>query len=76
MPSSVCWWSCLCVSFAWHYVFALGAEFSSCVHHHGYSARSVKVTFMDKDGNRQDVDAPMGENILEVAHANNIDLEG
>jgi len=41
-----------------------------------FAKETVKVTFVDKDGNRQDVDAPIGENILEVAHSNNIDLEG
>jgi hypothetical protein len=36
----------------------------------------VSVTFIDKDGNRTTVKEPVGTNILEVAHANGIDLEG
>lgn len=31
---------------------------------------------MDKDGERITVRAPVGENLMEVAHANNVDLEG
>lgn len=36
----------------------------------------MNVTFVDKDGERITVRAPVGENLLEVAHANNVDLEG
>jgi len=36
----------------------------------------VSVTFIDKDGTRITVKEPAGTNILEVAHANKIDLEG
>ena len=32
--------------------------------------------FVDKDGKDQEVRAPLGKNLLEVAHDNEIDLEG
>jgi len=35
-----------------------------------------KVTFIQPDGPSITVDAPVGLSILEVAHQNNIDLEG
>lgn len=35
-----------------------------------------KVTFLQPDGQSITVDAPVGLSILEVAHQNNIDLEG
>jgi ferredoxin, 2Fe-2S len=35
-----------------------------------------KMTFIKPDGSRQEVDAPLGRTILEIAHQNNIDLEG
>ena len=35
-----------------------------------------KMTFIKPDGSRQEVDAPLGHTILEIAHQNNIDLEG
>ena len=35
-----------------------------------------KMTFIDKDGTRKDVDAPVGLSVLEIAHANDIDIEG
>jgi len=35
-----------------------------------------KLTFIDKDGTRKDVDAPVGLSVLEIAHANDIDIEG
>jgi 2Fe-2S ferredoxin len=34
------------------------------------------MTFIDRDGTRHEVDAPVGISVLEIAHANNIDLEG
>lgn len=37
----------------------------------------VKVTFYDeKDESETTVRVPLGENLLEAAHANNVDLEG
>ena len=35
-----------------------------------------KITFIERDGNRKDVDAPVGHTLLEVAWANEIDVEG
>ena len=35
-----------------------------------------KMTFIDRDGGRHDVDAPVGLSVLEIAHRNKIDLEG
>jgi 2Fe-2S ferredoxin len=35
-----------------------------------------RMTFIDRDGTRHEVDAPVGISVLEIAHANNIDLEG
>ena len=35
-----------------------------------------KVTFIKTDGTRVDIDAPTGLSVLEIAHRNNIDLEG
>jgi ferredoxin len=37
---------------------------------------SVTIHFIDQKGEKIDVQAPIGENILIVAHENNIDLEG
>ncbi len=34
------------------------------------------MTFIHPDGKRQDVDAPLGLSVLEIAHRNDIDLEG
>jgi ferredoxin len=35
-----------------------------------------KLTFVNKDGSETTIDAPIGLSILEVAHHNDIDLEG
>jgi len=35
-----------------------------------------KITFKDPDGKPHEVDAPEGLSVLEIAHKNNIDLEG
>lgn len=35
-----------------------------------------KMTFIDRDGTRHEVDAPEGLSVLEIAHSNKIDLEG
>lgn len=34
------------------------------------------MTFIHTDGQHQEVDAPLGLSILEIAHKNNIELEG
>jgi 2Fe-2S ferredoxin len=36
----------------------------------------TKIRFIEKDGNQKDVEAPIGLSVLEIAHKNNIDLEG
>ena len=35
-----------------------------------------KMTFINPDGSRLDVEAPVGLSVLEIAHRNNISLEG
>ena len=35
-----------------------------------------KMTFIEKNGARKDVDAPLGLSVLEIAHANHLALEG
>ncbi len=35
-----------------------------------------KMTFIDPQGKRHEVDAPEGLSVLEIAHRNHIDLEG
>ena len=35
-----------------------------------------KMTFIDRDGNELTVEAPLGVTILDIAHANDIDIEG
>ena len=35
-----------------------------------------KMTFVERDGNRREVDAPLGLSVLEVAHRHGVDIEG
>jgi 2Fe-2S ferredoxin len=35
-----------------------------------------KMTFIERDGTRRDVDAPLGLSVLEIAHKHNVDIEG
>lgn len=35
-----------------------------------------KMTFIEPDGTRREVDAPLGLSILEIAHKHGLDLEG
>jgi 2Fe-2S ferredoxin len=35
-----------------------------------------KIVFMSQDGVRKEIEAPAGLSVLEIAHQNNIDLEG
>ncbi|MGE0733813.1 MAG: ferredoxin family 2Fe-2S iron-sulfur cluster binding protein [Alphaproteobacteria bacterium] len=35
-----------------------------------------KMVFIERDGTRKEVDAPVGLSILEIAHKNNVDIEG
>lgn len=40
------------------------------------SGRVFKMTFVEPDGKERVVDAPDGDTVLDIAHANDIDLEG
>jgi len=35
-----------------------------------------KMVFIERDGTRREVDAPMGLSVLEIAHKHGIDIEG
>jgi len=35
-----------------------------------------KMTFIERDGKRREVDAPLGLSVLEIAHRHGIDIEG
>ncbi|MGA9868892.1 MAG: ferredoxin family 2Fe-2S iron-sulfur cluster binding protein [Acetobacteraceae bacterium] len=35
-----------------------------------------RMTFIERDGTRREVDAPLGLSVLEIAHANDVDIEG
>ncbi|WP_298213442.1 ferredoxin family 2Fe-2S iron-sulfur cluster binding protein [Acidocella sp.] len=35
-----------------------------------------KMTFIERDGTRREVEAPLGLSVLEVAHKHGIDIEG
>jgi 2Fe-2S ferredoxin len=35
-----------------------------------------KLTFIEKDGNRKEVDAPSGLSVMEIAHKFDVDIEG
>jgi ferredoxin, 2Fe-2S len=35
-----------------------------------------KMTFVERDGTRREVDAPLGLSVLEIAHKHGIDIEG
>ena len=35
-----------------------------------------KMTFIERDGTRREVEAPLGLSVLEIAHKNKIDIEG
>ena len=35
-----------------------------------------KMVFIERDGSRREVDAPLGLSVLEIAHRNDIDIEG
>jgi 2Fe-2S ferredoxin len=36
----------------------------------------LKIIFIEPDGNRKEVDAPAGFSLLDIAHRNDIDIEG
>jgi 2Fe-2S ferredoxin len=35
-----------------------------------------KMTFVQRDGTRKEVDAPLGLSVLEIAHRHSVDIEG
>jgi 2Fe-2S ferredoxin len=35
-----------------------------------------KMTFIERNGNRKEVDAPLGLSVLEIAHKHGVDIEG
>jgi 2Fe-2S ferredoxin len=35
-----------------------------------------KMTFIERDGTHREVEAPVGFSVLEIAHKNNVDIEG
>jgi 2Fe-2S ferredoxin len=35
-----------------------------------------KMTFIERNGTRREVEAPLGLSVLEIAHKNDIDIEG
>ena len=35
-----------------------------------------KMTFIQRDGTRREVDAPLGLSVLEIAHKHDVDIEG
>ncbi|MBW8268681.1 ferredoxin family 2Fe-2S iron-sulfur cluster binding protein [Caldovatus aquaticus] len=35
-----------------------------------------RMTFIERDGTRREVDAPLGLSVLEIAHRHGIDIEG
>jgi 2Fe-2S ferredoxin len=35
-----------------------------------------KMTFIERDGTRREVDAPLGMSVLEIAHRHKVDIEG
>jgi len=35
-----------------------------------------KMTFIERDGTRREVDAPLGLSVLEIAHKHGVDIEG
>ncbi|MFI4987772.1 MAG: ferredoxin family 2Fe-2S iron-sulfur cluster binding protein [Alphaproteobacteria bacterium] len=36
----------------------------------------TRMVFIERDGKRKEVEAPLGMSLLEIAHRNDIDLEG
>ncbi|MEQ8193146.1 MAG: ferredoxin family 2Fe-2S iron-sulfur cluster binding protein [Rhodospirillales bacterium] len=39
-------------------------------------AQHPKMIFIEPDGRHREVDAPLGHSVLEIAHDNDIDIEG
>ncbi|GFR40038.1 hypothetical protein Agub_g576 [Astrephomene gubernaculifera] len=53
---------------------------TTCSSHESSSSsdgqETISITYIDKEGKEHTVAAPIGKNLLEVAHENEIDLEG
>jgi ferredoxin, 2Fe-2S len=41
-----------------------------------FRTNMTKITFVDPNGKSQDVDAPLGKSVLDIAQANGFDVEG
>ena len=61
--------------------FASGPLMFHARHHRGesllggdFNAETITVTFVDKDGEEEVVEAQVGKNLLEIAHMNDIEL--
>ena len=39
-------------------------------------ADTVKITYIEADGSEKTIDAEIGKHLLDIAHENNIELEG
>ena len=37
---------------------------------------TVRITYVEADGTEKEVDAEVGKNLMQVAHDNNVELEG
>ena len=42
----------------------------------GLTVPMPKMTFVERDGTRREVDAPLGLSVLEIAHKHSVDIEG
>ena len=42
----------------------------------GARTHMPRMVFIEPDGNRREVDAPVGLSVLEIAHRNGVDIEG
>jgi ferredoxin, 2Fe-2S len=67
MPALWGWPDCQDVQDIWNGAPCRGVEESGLM---------PKMTFIKTDGTRVEVDAPIGLSVLEIAHRNNLDLEG
>lgn len=61
---------------AYRTLCATGLTFLRCVFWTIAGKKTIKVTFVKPDGEKVTVDAKIGDSMLEVAHANKIDVEG
>ncbi len=56
---------------------ALAAEASRSESQGARSSRAMpKIIFIEQNGNRREIDVPVGLSVMEIAHLHNIDLEG